>query len=158
VTATVTDPAGDARIVDAGVLDAGAHTLAVGEVLPGARVLIEARSAYEDGPTALASLTVEGGTGQALRPVLLGAFPNPFQSSTRIAFDVPGEARPARLRVFDVQGRVVATLADGPVGPGRVEISWDGRDAGGAPVGAGLYFYQLAVGDERLTAKLLHVR
>jgi hypothetical protein len=90
--------------------------------------------------------------------VLLGAHPNPFQSSTRIQFEIPGGARPTRLRVFDVQGRAVATLADGVMGPGPVEIAWDGRDAGGAAVGAGLYFYQLTVGAESFTAKLIHVR
>lgn len=73
---------------------------------------------------------------------LLPAYPNPFRASTRIAFAVP-TGGPARLAVFDIAGRRVRTLLEGPVEPGRTEADWDGRDSGGRTVGAGIYFVEL---------------
>jgi hypothetical protein len=34
-------------------------------------------------------------------------------------------------------------LADGPFPEGYSEVSWDGRDSGGAEVASGIYFYRL---------------
>jgi hypothetical protein len=78
-----------------------------------------------------------GHGGLALAPPA----PNPAQGSLRLAFDLPRAMR-VRLVVVDVQGRVVATLAEGDLGAGRHERTWDGL-AVGAPGGAGLYFVRL---------------
>ncbi len=78
------------------------------------------------------------------RLALHGARPNPFNPRTRIDFELPRRAR-ARLEIYDVSGRLVATLFDGthPAGPGSV--TWDGKDRKGRPVGSGVYLYRLAV-------------
>jgi hypothetical protein len=68
--------------------------------------------------------------------------PNPFRSATRIAFDLPAPGA-VRLRVFDVQGRLVRTLVDAEVPAGRHDVPWDGSDAAGLPAGPGTYFYRL---------------
>ncbi len=69
--------------------------------------------------------------------------PNPFNPRTTIAFTL-GEASPVTLRVYDVGGRLVATLLDGVgFGPGRHEASWNGRDDAGRAVAAGTYFYRV---------------
>ena len=65
--------------------------------------------------------------------------PNPFRSEVRLALAIP-ERVEARVQVFDVSGRAVATLLGGPAGPGPLELSWDGRDAGGALLEGGVYF------------------
>ena len=57
-------------------------------------------------------------------PALLTASPNPFNPVTRIRFRVPAGARHARMAVYDVRGRSVATLLDGPVGPGEHVAEW----------------------------------
>lgn len=45
--------------------------------------------------------------------------------------------------VFDVRGRLVATLRDGIQAGGEHSVPWDGRDSGGEAVGSGVYFYRL---------------
>ncbi len=86
----------------------------------------------------------------ALRP----ARPNPFNPRTRLEFELP-RAAAARLDVFDVSGRLIATLLNGPsrAGPGWVE--WDGKDDRGSRVGSGIYLYRLSVdGSPRLSRKM----
>jgi hypothetical protein len=68
--------------------------------------------------------------------------PNPFNPSTRITYEVP-EPTQGRLAIFDVHGRLVRELYAGPLAPGVHEMSWDGREASGATVASGLYFYRL---------------
>jgi hypothetical protein len=83
--------------------------------------------------------------------------PNPFNPSTMIRFGLPGSA-PVALRVYDVSGAVVRTLADATRAAGEHEIVWDGRDDRGAIVAAGVYFYRLSAGDETLTRKMILVK
>ena len=76
------------------------------------------------------------------RTTLGNAAPNPFNPSTTISFDLPA-SMPAKLTIYDVSGRLVATLADGVQAAGRHEITWQGQDARGRPVGSGMYLYRL---------------
>ncbi len=75
---------------------------------------------------------------------LHSAYPNPFSAafSTTFAFELKYEGR-IRLQVYDTQGRLVRTLVDGRIGPGRHEIDWDGRNESGQELSAGTYFYKL---------------
>ncbi|MEP7029221.1 MAG: FG-GAP-like repeat-containing protein, partial [Candidatus Eisenbacteria bacterium] len=86
-------------------------------------------------------------------------FPNPASSGrTSIAYGVPEIAGPAvhtTLRFFDVRGRVVRTLVDQVVPPGRYQVTWDGKDDAGARVGSGVYFYEYVAGPTRLRKKAL---
>jgi flagellar hook assembly protein FlgD len=62
------------------------------------------------------------------------------------------------LSVFDVGGRLVARLLDGPVSAGRHHAVWDGRDAHGSVVAPGVYFCRYEAGDFRAEGKLVRVR
>jgi hypothetical protein len=77
------------------------------------------------------------------------AAPNPFRSGT--SFRVRG-APPGRLEweVIDVGGRRVRSAADGSLEAAVETIRWDGRDGGGRPVPAGVYFIRIRVGDASL--------
>ena len=90
---------------------------------------------------------------------ILGNRPNPFRASTAIRFVIP-DGGPAEydLRVFDVAGRIVRVLGEGSIEPGLHELPWDGRDAGGRDAAAGIYFYQLVVGGEASTGKMVFLR
>lgn len=87
------------------------------------------------------------------RPGLLLAqnVPNPVRLSgaTRITFNLPRPA-PVKLRVFDVSGRVVATLADLALPAGPHEYAWTPNG-----VVPGVYFYRLEAGAEVLSRKLI---
>ena len=66
--------------------------------------------------------------------------PNPFNPMTQIKFSLPQDAN-VSLRVYNVAGEVVATLASGPMNAGRHTVTWNAQ---GAP--SGLYFYRLDTG------------
>jgi flagellar hook assembly protein FlgD len=64
----------------------------------------------------------------------------------------------AALSVYSVDGRLVRTLVSGQVGPGRVDVTWDGTDERGRRVGSGLYFVKLSAGEEVRRGKLVVLR
>jgi len=71
--------------------------------------------------------------------------PNPFNPDTVITYHLPERTR-VRLDVFDLQGRRLARLRDEVQDAGRHQVRWDGRDAGGRPVGSGTYLVRVAAG------------
>ncbi len=89
---------------------------------------------------------------------LLGAWPNPFRDVLRLRLGIPVEAGTVRLGVFDVGGRMVARLHEGPWAPGAHEVRWDGRDGAGRRVASGVYFVRLETRADRWTSKVLHLR
>jgi hypothetical protein len=78
--------------------------------------------------------------------------PNPARGTVRLSFDLPRATR-VRMDVLDVQGRLVATLADGEFGAGRHERAWDGATTRGRA--AGLYFVRLRTPDGRLVRRVV---
>jgi gingipain R len=73
---------------------------------------------------------------------LLGNYPNPFNPSTRIAFELPVDTA-VRLGVYDIRGRLVRMLVNETLGSGKQEILWDGSDSRGSKVSSGVYLYRL---------------
>ena len=78
-------------------------------------------------------------------PGLRGAYPNPFNPNTTIAYEIPA-TQYVVLRIHDVAGRLVRTLVSRPELPGQHEVAWDGRDDAGFRVGSGTYYCQLSSG------------
>jgi flagellar hook assembly protein FlgD len=64
-------------------------------------------------------------------------------------------AQRVRLRIYDVEGRLVRTLVDERREAGRHVVAWSGDDDGGRRVASGLYFYRLSTDDATLTRKML---
>jgi len=79
--------------------------------------------------------------------------PNPFRPETKISYAVPARAD-VELVVYNVSGQAVRKLESGPKAAGRYEVRWDGRDAAGQRVAAGVYFYRLVAGGQALTKKM----
>jgi hypothetical protein len=78
---------------------------------------------------------------------LLPNYPNPFNSSTNIRFELP-EPGHLTLTVFDMLGRTVSTLIDSEYQAGQHSIRWDGTGPQGLTVASGRYFVQAKVGEE----------
>ncbi|MCZ6767337.1 MAG: T9SS type A sorting domain-containing protein [bacterium] len=81
--------------------------------------------------------------------------PNPFNPTTVIQYDMPPAGGAVKLEVFDVFGRLVNTLVDGFVDGGPQFANWDGRDARGATVASGVYFYRLRASGFSETRKMV---
>jgi len=79
----------------------------------------------------------EGGRPEGL--VLYQNYPNPFNGVTKIRFKVARQGF-VTLKVYDITGKAVATLATGDLPPGEYDYEWDAKG-----MASGIYFYR--VGD-----------
>jgi hypothetical protein len=94
------------------------------------------------------------GDGSPSRPIAfeLGQnYPNPFNPITTIKFTLPsgegsGGMLPTSLKIYNVLGELVRTLADEPMVGGTHQLIWDGKDNRGDQVASGIYFYRLRAG------------
>jgi len=81
-------------------------------------------------------------------------YPNPFNPTTKINFSIPanydGETR---LNVYDISGRLVKTLLQQDLIPGKYEVSFDASG-----YSSGVYFYTLTSGTYNETRKMLLVK
>jgi len=83
--------------------------------------------------------------------------PNPFARNTRVRYSLAAAAH-VTLEVYDLTGRVRATLADAPHQPGRYETGWNGADNSGRLLANGVYFCRFRAGDHREIGKLMLAR
>lgn len=84
--------------------------------------------------------------------------PNPFRAGTSLSYELP-RAGAVTLRILDVGGRTVRTLAGGETqAAGPHEIAWDGRDGAGADLPAGIYFARLQADGRERTRRIALVR
>ncbi len=88
---------------------------------------------------------------------LAGAFPNPFNPSTKIRYSTAQDG-PVAIDVFDQRGRLVRRLVDGERMAGEHTAVWDGRDGRGRMQGAGVYFAVFRAADVRETTKMVLVK
>jgi hypothetical protein len=111
-------------------------------------------------PGAINSVTDPTGLpGGEAAPIagLRAAWPNPFNPhcTVRFVLDQPGEAS---LRVHDIRGRLLKTLADGRLEAGVHERVWQGRDERGRRVASGLYLLEFRSGSTRESRKIMLLR
>lgn len=81
-------------------------------------------------------------------------FPNPFNPTTTIEYDLVSSGR-VDLAIYDVMGKRVRTLVFGNQRLGFKSVVWDATNDFGQPVSAGLYFYTLKTKTGSLTQKML---
>jgi len=84
-------------------------------------------------------------------------YPNPFNPTTKIKFSLPnpskGGALEIKLIVYDLPGRVIATLVNENLKPGEYETEWNASN-----FASGVYFYQLQAGTFRESKKMLLIK
>ncbi|HEY3296760.1 MAG TPA: T9SS type A sorting domain-containing protein [bacterium] len=96
--------------------------------------------------------SASAGRSALIHDYALAAYPNPFNPTTTLDLSLP-EAQRVSVKVFDLTGKLVRTLADAPYAAGRHQIAFD---AGSLP--SGIYIAQLQAGSVNLTQKLLLVK
>ncbi len=92
---------------------------------------------------------VSSEVGKVLTYDLDNNYPNPFNPSTVIKYEIP-DAGFVTLKVFDVLGKEVKTLIEGYKTEGRYEIEFDATN-----LPSGIYFYQLRAGNFNQTKKMV---
>ncbi len=84
-------------------------------------------------------------------------YPNPFNPTTTIRFDMK-ERGLVTVKIYDVAGRLVRTLANEVRDAGAYSAVWDGRNERGAAVASGIYFYRMETEGFSATKKLVMLR
>ena len=80
------------------------------------------------------------------------AYPNPFNPVTTLSFKLPMDSQVA-IQVYNIQGRLVETLADRSMQAGYHSITWNADQHS-----SGMYFVKMIAGDRVSTQKLLLVK
>ena len=81
-------------------------------------------------------------------------YPNPFNPTTTISYDLPEQAQ-ITLGIYDLLGKQIKTLINQSQDAGNKIVMWDGTDNLGRQVSAGVYLYQIQAGEFSQTRKML---
>jgi choice-of-anchor B domain-containing protein len=85
---------------------------------------------------------------------LNGNYPNPFNPTTTITYDIAHDEW-VSLKVYNTLGQEIATLVNGYQTPGSRSVVWNGRRDDGTPVSSGIYVYRLTAGNVVQTQKMI---
>jgi hypothetical protein len=88
-------------------------------------------------------------------------FPNPFNPSTAIQYQINGTAGQRQLvtlKIYNQLGECLTTLVSEAQSPGKYIINWTGGDDSGLPVAAGTYYYRLQIGAVVTTRAMVLVK
>jgi len=85
---------------------------------------------------------------------LLDNYPNPFNSSTVIQYELTKESF-VHLTVYNLLGQQVSTLVNSVKPAGMQTVIWNGREQNGKAIASGVYFYRLETAETVLSKKML---
>jgi len=89
-------------------------------------------------------------------PVKLYNYPNPFNPTTTISFELNNETTEnTELVIFNTKGQKVITLINESLGTGAHSVAWNGKDENNISVSSGIYFYKLKSGSVSQTKKMI---
>lgn len=86
------------------------------------------------------------------------ALPNPSYGATAISFAVPTPESVVRIDIFDVMGRLTATLVNEAYDPGVHTVHWNGEDNRGRVVAPGLYFVRMQASEFSGVTKVIKAK
>jgi hypothetical protein len=89
--------------------------------------------------------------------------PNPFKSSAMISIAVPERGHGLQsgrvsVKVYNFNGVLVTTLADGPFEPGCHQIAFNGNRQNGESLPSGIYFCKMQAGEYKKTIRLIMMK
>ena len=156
--------------VDRGLNAAGPWTRLTPELLRGSSSFEFVDRGAESGVTYTYRLAIMDGEGREtvtsaisavrgapLRFALERPRPNPARGTAMIPFTLD-RAATTRVRIVDVSGRVVRTIASRALPAGAHAASWDGRDDRGHQAASGIYFAVVRAGDRELRTRVAFLR
>ena len=127
-------------------------SLKVGNWLFGEGIMFYPREFADLGPMLIVEYTPPIGIGDNhVTPLYfdIAAYPNPFNSAVSLTISLPDETE-LSLKVIDIIGREVGTVAEGKYARGNHTFVWNGENNS-----SGIYFAVLCTGEVRITQKLL---
>jgi len=96
-------------------------------------------------------------SGKVEQFTVLDAYPNPFNPSTTISYDLPLVERntTTTVQIYDLTGKLVKTLLNAEQPSGWHSVVWNGTDQVGKQVPAGVYLSKVSFGSETKTIKVM---
>ena len=146
------------KLVVAAIAEGGTAEIRITGYLPGARFegYDEIRVLDKDG-LMISRRELNSSEDNGLSAIDLRNYPNPFNPETVISFSLPSPGS-VELNVYDVQGKLITTLAEGRMTAGAHQIRWNGRNSLGESMASGIYFYRLNTGSQTVTRKMILLR
>jgi hypothetical protein len=83
--------------------------------------------------------------------------PNPLNPTTELSFTTSQAGR-VRVAIYDMQGRLVATLLDEVRASGEQRLTWDGSNARNQKVASGVYYFQIQTAEGRVVKSVAVVK
>jgi flagellar hook assembly protein FlgD len=83
---------------------------------------------------------------------LHSAYPNPFNPSTLIGYDLPRDSH-VSLEIFDLNGRLVKTLINGYFRAGKHQVAWNADQ-----ISSGIYLVRLVTGKKVFNQKITYLK
>ena len=107
-----------------------------------------------------------------LEEKLLVGSPNPFRDAVNIDYEIPSRVVDedgvehvldssgiqTSVKIYNVTGRLVATLVDQPHNPGKYRTDWVARNEGGDSVASGVYYVKLQIGKRSVTMRMVQLK
>jgi hypothetical protein len=111
-------------------------------------------------------------TAGKLQETLLVGSPNPFHDTVSFDYTIPnrvvdadgvehvleGGSQQTSVKVYNVAGRLVATLVDQPQSAGKYRIGWTARGDDGASLASGVYYVKLQIGKRSVTMRMVQLK
>ena len=97
-------------------------------------------------------ITLSGSTPMPTEIALNGSYPNPFNPSTTISFNIPADMH-VSLVIYDINGRMVSELVNGMRSANEYNVVWNANQNA-----SGVYFVKLAAGNSVHTQKIMLVK
>jgi len=89
-----------------------------------------------------------------LETSLKGNYPNPFNPTTTISFDLANSSD-VNLEVYNIKGQKIITLVDDDYAAGQHFVIWNGKDASNRNVASGVYFYKMVTNNYSEIKKMM---
>jgi hypothetical protein len=90
-------------------------------------------------------------------PSLLTCYPNPFHHQMQISFSLPEKSK-GNLRIYNLKGQKVRSIAEGNLEKGKQSYSWDGKDNQGKDAASGVYYLKLESKHVQAVKKISYIK
>jgi hypothetical protein len=82
----------------------------------------------------------------------ISIYPNPFNPSTTIAFELE-KPSDFEISIYNLKGQEIMSYFHSEKTDGKQQYQWNGKDKNGVEVSSGIYFFQVKIGNEKMHVK-----
>jgi len=96
-------------------------------------------------------------TSSSLETRLVGNYPNPFNPTTTISFNL-AQSGDVAIDVYNTKGQLVKSLVNDTYSAGEHSVIWSGKDANNKQAASGIYFYKFQAGSVSSMKKMIMIK